>query len=138
MGHNTIEWLYVGAVVGVLIWVGAIAWDGERLIGETPENAITIKVTAQQWFWTFEHPDGTKEIGELTVKIGKVYKFDVTAKDVIHAFNIPIHAVMVDAVPGRINHIWFAPDQPGEYLIQCREYCGLLHYQMRATLIVEA
>ena len=63
MGHNTIEWLYVGAVVGVLIWVGAIAWDGERLIGETPENAITIKVTAQQWFWTFEHPDGTKEIG---------------------------------------------------------------------------
>jgi len=138
MGRNTLEWVYVGAVVAILIWVGAIAWDAERLIDEIPEDATMIKVSAQQWFWAFEHPDGTKEVGKLTVKAGEAYKFEVTSKDVVHAFNIPFYAVMIDAVPGRINHIWFAPDQPGEYLIQCREYCGLLHYQMRATLIVEA
>jgi plastocyanin len=28
-------------------------------------------------------------------------------------------------------------DVPGEYLIQCREYCGLLHYNMRGKLFVE-
>ena len=138
MSHTTVEWIYVGAVVAVLIWVGAIAWDAERIIGEIPVDATTIKVTSQQWFWTFEHPDGTKEVGQLTVKLGKAYKFEVTSKDVIHAFNIPSYAVMIDAVPGRINHIWFAPNKAGEFLIQCREYCGLLHYQMRANLIVEA
>jgi len=40
-------------------------------------------------------------------------------------------------VPGRINTVWLVPDQSGEYLIQCREYCGFSHYQMRAKLIVE-
>lgn len=138
MGHTTVEWVYVGAVVGILVWVGAIAWDTERIIHEVPEEAVTIKVTASQWFWTFEHPDGTKEVGTLTLQKGKAYNFDITSTDVVHAFNIPYYAVMVDAAPGRINHIWFSPDQAGEFLIQCREYCGLLHYQMRATLIVEA
>jgi cytochrome c oxidase subunit II len=28
-------------------------------------------------------------------------------------------------------------DKTGEYLIQCREYCGLLHYNMKAKLFVE-
>jgi cytochrome c oxidase subunit 2 len=44
---------------------------------------------------------------------------------------------MIDAVPGRINSIWYVPDQAGEFLIQCREYCGFSHYQMRAKLFVE-
>jgi heme/copper-type cytochrome/quinol oxidase subunit 2 len=33
--------------------------------------------------------------------------------------------------------MWVMPDVSGEYLIQCREYCGFSHYQMRAKLIVE-
>jgi cytochrome c oxidase subunit 2 len=45
--------------------------------------------------------------------------------------------MMIDAVPGRINSIWYVPDQAGEFLIQCREYCGFSHYQMRAKLFVE-
>jgi heme/copper-type cytochrome/quinol oxidase subunit 2 len=44
---------------------------------------------------------------------------------------------MMDAVPGRINSMWVMPDTTGEFLIQCREYCGFSHYQMRAKLIVE-
>ena len=43
----------------------------------------------------------------------------------------------MDAVPGRVNTVWNVFDQPGEYLIQCREYCGLLHYNMRAKVFVE-
>jgi heme/copper-type cytochrome/quinol oxidase subunit 2 len=33
--------------------------------------------------------------------------------------------------------MWVMPDATGEYLIQCREYCGFSHYQMRAKLFVE-
>jgi cytochrome c oxidase subunit 2 len=43
----------------------------------------------------------------------------------------------MDAVPGRINTMWVMPDATGEYLIQCREYCGYSHFQMRAKLFVE-
>ncbi len=43
----------------------------------------------------------------------------------------------MDAVPGRVNTVWFAPTDVAEHAIQCREYCGLIHYNMRGTLYVE-
>jgi cytochrome c oxidase subunit 2 len=137
MGHATIEWVYVGVVIAILCYVGADAWNIERLLEHAPEDAQVIKVTGQQWLWTFEHEDGTKEVSELHLVKGQPYRFEVTSLDVIHAFNIPDFTTMMDAVPGRVNTVWLVPDQSGEYLIQCREYCGFSHYQMRAKLIVE-
>lgn len=137
-GHsNWPEWIYVGVVIVLLAYVGAEAWNVERLVDHVPANAEVIKVIGQQWFWTFEHEDGTKEVGELHVKKNHAYKFEITTKDVNHAFNIHDYVVLQDAVAGRVNEVWFAPDKAGEFPIQCREYCGLLHYNMRGTLIVE-
>jgi len=66
MAHsNMTEWIYIGVVVALLVYVGAEAWNIERIIDHAPEDAEIIKVTAQQWFWSFEHEDGTKEVGEL-------------------------------------------------------------------------
>jgi cytochrome c oxidase subunit 2 len=137
VSHATIEWVYVGVVIAILCYVGADAWNIERLLEHAPQDADVIKVTGQQWLWTFEHEDGTREIGELHLVKGQPYRFEVTSLDVIHAFNIPDFTTMMDAVPGRVNTVWLVPDQSGEYLIQCREYCGFSHYQMRAKLIVE-
>jgi cytochrome c oxidase subunit II len=137
MGHATVEWIYVGAVISILCWVGASAWNVEHEIEAAPPDAETIKVTGQQWFWTFEHEDGTKEVGELHVNQNVPYRFEITSQDVIHDFNVPDFVILMDAVPGRINTVWNVFDVPGEYLIQCREYCGLLHYNMRAKLFVE-
>ncbi|MGA6990637.1 MAG: hypothetical protein WBX81_09495 [Nitrososphaeraceae archaeon] len=137
MGHATIEWIYIGAVISILCWVGASAWNVEHQLEAAPPNAETIKVIGQQWFWTFEHEDGTKEVGELHVKQNVPYRFEITSQDVIHDFNVPDFVILMDAVPGRINTLWNVFDVPGEYLIQCREYCGLLHYNMRGKLFVE-
>jgi len=138
MAHSTWpEWIYIGVVVAILVWVGAYSWYIEHLLEEVPEDAKIIKVTGQQWFWSFEHDDGTKEVGELHLKKGQPYKFEVLSKDVVHSFNIPDYVVLMDAVPGRVNTIWFVPEEAGEFPIQCREYCGLIHYNMRGTLYVE-
>jgi len=138
MGHsNWAEWIYVGVVVALLCYVGAEAWNIVNLIEHVPEDAETIKVTAQLWVWSFEHEDGTKEIGELHLKKDHAYKFEIQSKDVNHNFNIPEFVVLLDAVPGQINTVWFSPNIEGEFDIQCREYCGLIHYNMRALLIVE-
>ena len=137
-GHsNWAEWIYIGIVVALLVWVGGEAWNVERLVEHVPADAELIKVTGQQWIWTFEHEDGTKEVGELHLKQGVPYKFEVMSTDVIHSFNIPDYLVLMDAVPGRVNTVWFIPLDEGEFPIQCREYCGLIHYNMRATLYVE-
>jgi cytochrome c oxidase subunit 2 len=137
MGHATVEWVYVGVVISLLTWVGAESWNVERIIEHVPTNAETIKVIGQQWFWTFEHEDGTKEVGQLHVKQGVPYKFELVSKDVVHDFNVPDFVVLMDAVPGRVNVVWNMFDKPGEFLIQCREYCGFGHADMRAKLFVE-
>jgi cytochrome c oxidase subunit II len=131
------EWVYIAAVVAVLIFVGAASWDVERIIEEVPADAETIKVIGQQWFWSFEHADGTKEVNELHVQKDKPYRFEITSLDVNHAFNVPDWTLMIDAVPGRINTLWNMFTEDGEYLIQCREYCGFSHYNMKAKLFVE-
>ena len=137
MGHATVEWVYVGVVVSLLTYVGAESWNIEHLIEHAPVEAENIKVTGQQWFWTFEHEDGRQEVGELHVTRGVPYKFELVSMDVIHDFNVPDFTILLDVVPGRVNTIWNVFDKTGEYLIQCREYCGLLHYNMKAKLFVE-
>ena len=136
-GHAMYEWVYIAAVVAILIFVGAASWDVERIIEEVPADAETIKVIGQQWFWSFEHADGTKEVNELHVQKGKPYRFEITSLDVNHNFNVPDWTLLMDAVPGRINTLWNMFTEEGEYLIQCREYCGFSHYNMKAKLFVE-
>ena len=71
MAHsNWAEWIYLGVVTALLIYVGAEAWNVERLIEHTPEDAELIKVTAQQWLWSFEHevetfPDVQKRVLDM-------------------------------------------------------------------------
>jgi len=137
MGHATVEWVYVGVVIALLTWVGAESWNVERIVEHVPAEAETIKVIGQQWFWTFEHQDGKKETGELHLKQGVPYKFELVSKDVIHNFNVPDYTILMDAVPGRVNVVWNLFDKPGEYHIQCREYCGFGHATMKAKLFVE-
>ncbi|HYG00721.1 MAG TPA: cupredoxin domain-containing protein [Candidatus Saccharimonadales bacterium] len=137
MGHGTPEWVFIGVVVAILIWVGAESWNVEHALEYAPPNSESIRVVGQQWFWSFQHADGTQEINELHVKEGIPYRFEIVSSDVIHSFNIPDFAMLMDAVPGRVNTMWNIFDEPGEYLIECREYCGLLHQDMRARLFVE-
>ena len=46
MAHsNWPEWIYVGVVIALMCWVGAEAWEAERLVEHTPADAEIIKVT---------------------------------------------------------------------------------------------
>jgi cytochrome c oxidase subunit II len=136
LSHATYEWVYVAVVTALLIFIGAEAWNVEHTLEFAPPESKTIKVIGQQWFWTFEHENGQQEVGELHVTQGVPYRFEIVSKDVIHDFNVPDFTILMDAVPGRVNTLWNVFDVPGQYLIQCREYCGLLHYNMRAKLFV--
>ena len=105
MAHsNWAEWIYLGVVVALLIYVGAEAWNVERIIDHAPEDAEIIKVTAQQWFWSFEHEDGTKEVGELHLKKDHAYKFELESKDVVHNFNIPEYTVLLGCNSRKNQH----------------------------------
>jgi len=120
------------------------------------EAALTVKAIGNQWNWDYEYqieeplsfnsamlqdadraaagkedraayPRLLAVDNELVVPVDKVVRVLVTGNDVIHAFAMPAFGVKTDAVPGRINEIWFRAEKEGLYYGQCSELCGKDH-----------
>ena len=54
------------------------------------------------------------------------------------AFWVPQLAGKTDVIPNRQNHMWIEPTQPGIYVGNCAEYCGLQHAHMMLRVIVHS
>jgi len=80
--------------------------------------------------WKIQYPEGTREINELHVPIGRPVKLTLASEDVIHSFFIPAFRIKHDVVPGRYDTMWFTATKPGRYHIFCAEYCGTEHSGM--------
>ena len=132
-------------VCDVFIIIGAVRvwYDVKQAL---PEAQETVRIVAQQWAWTFQHPgpdreldtdDDVVKVNELHVQVGTTYHFKLESKDVVHDFSVPVFRLKQDAIPGRVITGWFEPTRPGEYDIQCAEICGIGHALMGARLFVE-
>jgi cytochrome c oxidase subunit II len=105
------------------------------------ENSFTIRVEGNQWWWGFEYDtDRDGEFGtagdivtatEMVIPAGQQINLEVTSNDVIHSFWIPNLNGKRDAVPGLESFWKIHADEPGVYLGQCTEFCGLSHANMR-------
>ena len=135
----------------VLILV-AIAVPSYRLLyfmDRSTENApVALKITGNQWFWSYEYPDSDISFDALAtpddqIKPGQhrlletdnhvILPIDsnvrllMTANDVIHSWAVPAFGVKLDNVPGRTNETWVRPTTLGRFYGQCSELCGVDH-----------
>ncbi len=96
-----------------------------------------VNVFAYQWGFVFLDEHGAASRNAVRVAPGEAVLFRLAANDVIHGFNVPVSRMTTEFEPGETRSIWIrAPEQPGKYLIQCLNYCGLGHAQMKAWLVV--
>ena len=131
------------------------------------EAKLTVKATGNQWNWDYEYQveepltfnsamlqeNARAEAGkedmaayprllavdnEVVVPVDTTVRVLVTASDVIHAFAMPAFGVKSDAVPGRINEVWFKATKEGLYYGQCSELCGKDHAFMPIAIRVVA
>ncbi len=111
------------------------------LQGTQPEGAMRIEVIAHQFWWEYRYPDQnivtanelhipTGERVVLEIQGATADRVDGTA-EVIHSYWIPRLAGTQDVVPGHSNFIQVEADEPGRFMGQCKEYCGLSHANMR-------
>lgn len=126
-------------VAAVRIWV--------RVKQTLPPADHRIRVTAQQWAWTFQDPgadgaldtaDDVRTTDELHLINGRTYHFLLESRDVLHSFFVPAFRLKQDAIPGRVYTGWFKTSAPGNYDILCAEICGIGHGVMGAKLVVES
>jgi cytochrome c oxidase subunit 2 len=159
--HNTlieVAWTLVPVLILVGIAIPSITLLA-RQYKPAPDNALTIKATGNQWFWTYSYPDnGGLEVisnmlpddeaikrGEpaklgvdnrMVVPVGEPIRLQTTGADVIHSFAVPSLWFKLDAVPGRVNEKVLFVEKPGVYYGQCSELCGARHGYM--PIAVEA
>ncbi|MEW6997108.1 c-type cytochrome [Colwelliaceae bacterium BS250] len=86
-------------------------------------------------------PNGQDDVlvnsNELHLTIDRPVKVLQRSKDVLHNFAIPQFRVKMDLVPGLTSYFWFTPIKLGQFDILCQELCGVAHYLMRGTVIIE-
>jgi len=97
----------------------------------------TLKVLAFQWGFVFVTEDNEISRNAAVVGPNERVLFRLLSNDVIHGFNIPAADIVAELDPGEERLVWIrAPSKPGKYLIQCMNYCGVGHAQMKAWLVV--
>lgn len=138
-GNNRLEvgWTLGSAVLVIILFFFTLGfYQQPRGLPQT-DDVLTVEVTGNTWFWEFYYPDtGVRTTGEFNVPAGQPVVLEITSRDVQHSFWLPELAGKVDAIPGRVQRLWFQVDEPRIYVGQCAEYCGLRHYDMPIRLNV--
>jgi len=132
------------------------------------KDAILVHAVGQQFNWNFHLPGpdgqfGRRDVylvsntnplgldqndpasrddivvgGELHVPVDRSVIIELSSKDVIHNFALPAMRIAQDAIPGSIIPMWFKPIKTGTYEVICGQLCGLGHYSMKGTLVVDS
>jgi cytochrome c oxidase subunit II len=115
----------IGALVAAFFVLSVIYSDRAR---ETPSTgsagltnadgdpeSLTITVTGQQWLWRYQYPNGAFSYYRLVVPVDTAVELQLDATDVNHGWYVPELAGRAQAVPGRLNHVWFKADETGDY-----------------------
>jgi cytochrome c oxidase subunit 2 len=76
---------------------------------------------------------------ELVLQAGQEYRLWISSQDALHGFSIVGGGqnINLEIAPQHAYGVTFTPEEPGEYLIVCNEYCGLGHHGMKGRIIVE-
>ena len=135
-GNTKLEvgWTLIPALILFAIAIPTITTIFD--LAEKPANALHVTVIGHQFWWEYRYDDlGIATANELNIAAGQPVELNLESVDVIHSYWIPPLAGKTDVIPGRINHMSFEADEPGTYLGQCTEFCGLSHANMRATAV---
>ncbi len=145
----------------LLIFFSAPIWARVKQDFPKESEALIVKVTAEQFAWTIHYPGRDRKFGQLknelidgtnptgldrndpngvddiispnilNIPVNQKVIVQLSAKDVIHSFSLPVMRVKQDAVPGMTIPLWFEATQTGKFEIACAQLCGVGHTQMR-------
>jgi cytochrome c oxidase subunit 2 len=125
-----IAWLAITGALCLFLLVWGLLGIYEQAVA-SPSDPLTVKVTAQQWTWTYSYPEYGIETHTLYLPIHRSIRFQVTSSDVLHGFAIDQLGVRMDANPGVVLTLPFTtPNRIGNYETRCVEFCGLYHSYM--------
>ena len=134
-GHVGLEILWTTIPLVLFLAIFYYGWTNYEYMRLAPRDSMVVKVTARQWSWSFEYPNG-KQSKVLYAPLARPMKLEVRSADVVHGFFVPSFRLKIDAVPSRANTTWFEATKPGAYDIECTVICGVDHSLMLSKVVV--
>jgi cytochrome c oxidase subunit 2 len=152
----------------VLFGFSTPVWFRYKNHPPTEKDSLVVKLVSEQFAWNFHYagkdgkfgkqteslmsgdnpvgmdpddPDGKDDIvtvNQFHIPVNKQVIVQISSKDVIHSFNIPVLRVKQDAIPGSRIPVWFQATQTGHFELACAQLCGLGHYRMRADVLIDS
>jgi len=122
--HSTIEIVWTVVPILILIVIGSFSLPILFKQIEIPESDITIKVTGNQWYWTYEYPEsgvvfdsfmiGLGEPGLTDEVIAELESYGYEASDYLLAADtaivVPVGAIVrVQIAASDVNHSFAVP-----------------------------
>ena len=149
------ERIWMWAAGGIIVmFLGAIVLGAALQTIEPPGHLETVDPTALAEHAEFGSPavtiraDGTVIVpvvatmfsfspDPIELPVNRPVTFRITSGDVVHGFEVVGTNANVMAIPGYVTRFTVTFPRPGEYVIACHEYCGILHHNMVGKLIVK-
>ncbi len=149
--HRRLEIVWTLLPVLILGVIFVPSFDIIKLAERADTVDMTLKVTGNQWYWSYEYSDyenlafdsyilADDELKEgkrlletdnpVVLPVGKNIRLLLTASDVLHNWAVPALAVRLDTNPGKLNETWVRIDKTGTYYGFCSELCGANHSYM--------
>jgi cytochrome c oxidase subunit II len=93
----------------------------------TAPGAVQVSLVAQAFSFSPER---------VQVPVGAEVTFYLTARDVIHGWQVERTNLNVIVIPGEIAVLRYTFTNPGRYRVTCNEYCGIGHQNMLGEIEV--
>lgn len=153
--------------VFLLVGLSFPIWNRYKTDPPNEKEALTVRVVGQQFVWNIHYPGEDGKFGKTSVKfvsdsnplgidpddpasaddffslnqfhipVNKPIIAQVSSKDVIHSFGVPVLRVKQDATPGVAVPIWFTATHTGQFDIHCSQLCGVGHSLMKGVITVQ-
>jgi cytochrome c oxidase subunit 2 len=109
---------------------------GPAGLAAAKSKPLQIETTGQQWLWRYDYPNQAFSYYKLIVPVDTEVELNLISTDVVHTWNVPDLAGKADAVPGKVNHVFFRADREGVYHGQAATLSGQAYAAMRTAVEV--
>lgn len=151
----------------LLIGLSFPIWNYYKNEPPPENEALQVRVVGQQFVWNFHYPGEDGKFGKTAIKyvsdfnplgidpddpasaddfytvnqmhipVNKPIIAQISSKDVIHSFGVPVLRLKQDATPGLSIPIWFTATETAQFEIICSQLCGVGHSLMKGTITVQ-
>ena len=137
-GSNQIElsWTVIPILIVVMLFLATARVILATEDAPKPVSALDVTVIGHQFWWEYRYPKlGIVTANELHIPVSDPMHptptyLTMSSADTDHSFWVPRLAGKTDLIPNQVNTMWIDPNNPGLYLGQCAQYCGVQHAKM--------